>query len=654
MKVFIDDFNMIRVESNHYIHDIGIEGYQVYWYKNEGYNQYFKVDKPLELHVVDHIWINEVKYPLYIGLVTLTKGFDKKYQYTGKLGVIYQEKESTFKVFSPVAKEVKLVLDGDTFDMNYNQGIYEVTVPGKHHLKPYHYLVRLVDTFEKASDPYGIASNLESNVVVDLNKTYQQVENFVSLKKYTDAVIYEGHIRDLTIQLDVESKGTFLGVVEHSKHLKSNVLTYIKKLGVTHLQLLPVFDFYGVDDVQKDASYNWGYNPMQYFALEGWLSDNPNDPIRRINEFKMVIDAAHQLKLGINMDVVYNHVYERALFPYDKFVPGYFFRHDKNHQPTHSAFLENDIETTRFMVRKLIIDSLVHFVEHYKIDGFRFDLIGLMDLDTMNILREKLLEFNPNIMIYGEGWNMDNALPKALRSNMHNQALMPGVGHFNDFYRNTFKGALHTKELGYATGSHKHIEEAMLGIIGSPHMFTEPSKSLNYVECHDNLALFDTLDLNYQNEKVKKTYQDFTNHLIAISQGVPFYHAGQELYRTKKGVENSYNSPDAINKIIWKIDKSVSNFKKILKIRKKYPLYRLNHYDDKAVEIRHENGYILYTLKSKTYELVHYIKNDYKPLVINPIGKLLFNSKKTQVEHDKIVFNEPGVYIYYKKVGNIS
>ncbi|VEU82275.1 alpha-amylase family glycosyl hydrolase [Acholeplasma hippikon] len=649
MKAFIDDFNLIRIESNVYISHIGIEGYQLYWLKNENGNQYFKTDKNLELHLVDHIWINEVSYPLSIGLITLQKSFNQKFKYDGPLGYQYTKEKTTFTVFSPVAKEIILDVNGSKYPMTYEKPVWTVEVSGDLESLPYHYEIRLVDEFETATDPYNIASNLTDSIIIDLTKVEKEQYDFVKLKKYTDAVIYEGHIRDLSLNLDVVNKGTFLGVTEHSEKLNGSVLEYIKNLGITHLQLLPVFDFYGVDDIEKSKAYNWGYNPMQYFAIDGWLSRNPNDPYERIKEFKKVVDEAHKLNLGIVMDVVYNHVYERALFPYDVFAPGYFYRHDKNFKQTHSCFLENDVETTNYMVRRLILDSLEHFVRFYKVDGFRFDLMGLLDNETMNLAYERLVKINPSIILYGEGWNMDTAVTKKLRSNMANQATMKKIGHFNDFYRNIFKGQLHTKELGYATGHQGLSDKAMLGILGSPHMFDSPIKSINYVECHDNLTLFDTLSFNYDKLEVKQIYQDLNNHLIAISQGVPFYHAGQEMYRSKNGVENSYNSSDEINSIKWYDYKSISKFRQILKIRKLHSVYRFDKYVKKGISIEKIENYIYYELQTKDYTLSHYIKNDFKKSTLPNDGKLIFTSQKVNKQNGFIYADKPGVYIIKRK-----
>ncbi|MDX9692435.1 MAG: alpha-amylase family glycosyl hydrolase [Acholeplasmataceae bacterium] len=568
MRAFIDGFNLIRIESDVYIYHIEIEDNQLNWLKNEGFNQFFTSSKPIQLHVNDWIIINDKKIPLEIGIVTLSKEFELRFRYDGPLGYVYTKDQTTFTLFSPVAKEVILVVDDLSYPMHYQEPIWQVSVSGDLNQKPYHYRIRLVDTFRKVNDPYTVACSTTSSYVIDWDQMESIHPTSIKLKHYVDAVLYEGHVRDLTINLDVEHKGTFDGLLEKSKLLKGNVIDYVKKLGITHLQLLPVYDFEGVDDLEKEKRYNWGYNPSQYFAIEGWFSKNPDDPTDRINMFRKVINYAHQKKLGINMDVVYNHVYNHLTFPYDYIVPGYFYRHNSKNTMTESSYCGNDVETRNYMVRRLIVDSLSHLATNYQIDGFRFDLMGLLDIDTMLMIEKTLKAINPSIMLYGEGWNMSTEVPQKLRSNMGNQALFKSYAHFNDSFRNIHKGELHGPGIGYTMGNKHLIPKAMDTIIGSKHLFSSPNQSINYVECHDNLTYYDKMLLSCGFENPDFKYcQDFANHLIAISQGVPFYHAGQEFYRTKLGVENSYNSPDEINKITLapKIE-AVSKLKKLLKL----------------------------------------------------------------------------------------
>jgi pullulanase len=577
MRVFIDGLKYLRVESDQYIHHIHMDGHEITFKSSEGYFQYFETKMPIDLHLSDHIIVNHQRYPLEIGLVTLTDAFDQAFRYDGPLGAIYQPSHTDFYLFTPVAKEVYVVVDNIYHIMTYEHPIYKARIEGNLEGKRYFYHVRLVDTFKDVEDPYAVGASAQGNIIIDWDKTQKMIPSPVKLKNYVDAVIYEGHIRDMSINLDVPSKGFFEGITETSKYLRKSVMAYIKELGMTHVQLLPVYDFEGVIDLMPDQKYNWGYNPSQYFSVEGWLSKDPSNPYDRINGLKTVINCAHQHKLGVNMDVVFNHVYEYKTFPYDDLVPGYFYRHDAKHQMTNASYCGNDVETRRYMVRKLIVDNLIHWTKYYHMDGFRFDLMGLLDVDTMLFIEEKLKKINPYIMLYGEGWNMANEVPSKLRSNMANHMLFPSYAHFNDTFRNTLKGELHGPGLGYAMGNKSLTNKAMTVIIGSPHVFSSPNQSINYVECHDNLTFYDKMLLTcgFQNPDFKYA-QDFANHLIAISQGIPFYHAGQEFYRSKRGVENSYNSPDEINRIHWNIhQESIKKLKKLLKIRKKYKLYRL-------------------------------------------------------------------------------
>jgi pullulanase len=647
MRIFIDDFQLLRIESHDYIYDIKLDGYEVKWLRNEDYNQYFTVNEPLALHIVDHIIINGHTYPLEIGVVTLTDAFDKQFRYDGPLGFDYTKEHTTFRLFTPVAKEVDVVVSGVSYPMHFVSPIWVCEVQGDLHLATYHYRVRLVNEYVDVSDPYTLAESTEGSHVIDFKRIQPVEPSPIKLSKMVDAVIYEGHVRDMTIHLDVEHPGLYDGLIEHSTVLNGSVLNYIKDLGMTHLQLLPIFDFDDVFDDQKKLKYNWGYNPANYFAIEGWYAKRPEDPIDRIESLRSVINEAHQLGLGINMDVVYNHVYNHHTFPYDQLVPGYFYRHDHNHKMTNGSYCGNDVETRRYMVRKLIVDSLVHWTTHYQIDGFRFDLMGLLDLDTMHLIEEKLKAIHPSIMLYGEGWNMSTEVEPDQRSNMHNHAKFPHYAHFNDFYRNTMKGELHGSGTGYTQSNHHLTLKAMKAITGSSHMFLSPNQTINYVECHDNLTYYDKMVTSHIEDQTRyPIYQDFANHVIAISQGIPFYHAGQEFYRTKQGVENSYNHPDDINQIIWSPHlNGVKKLKEILKIRKKYALYRYQTYH-KNVQIKHDKHSIMYTLENNKVRLLHVIKHSFEQqdVAINQ-GQVIFTSQPIDINQTHIHLDMPGVYI---------
>jgi pullulanase len=651
MNIFIDDFKLIRIESDKFIHSIELENNKVNWLKNEGINQYFTTESDIELHKNDKIIVNHETFPLLIGLVTLTKAFEKRFRYDGPLGFVYSQEATSFYLFSPVAKQVYLMLGDHRYEMQYQEPIWTVKIDGDHHLKTYYYQVKLVGLFKDVKDPYTVGASSKGSHIVDFNRAHPISKTPIKVKNYVDAVIYEGHVRDMSINLDVTHKGLYDGLLEDSKILGSNVLTYIKKLGMTHLQFLPIFDFDDVFDDQKQLKYNWGYNPSQYFSLEGWFSKTPDDPYDRINSLRKIVDFAHKIKLGINMDVVYNHVYQFRTFPYDDLVPGYFYRHDSHYKMTDNSYCGNDVESRNYMVRRLIVDSLSHLQSTYQLDGFRFDLMGLLDIDTMLLIEKTLKEQNPYIMLYGEGWNMQTEIAQKSRANMSNQSRFQGYAHFNDSYRNTMKGELHGDGLGFTMGNYRLQHKAMESIIGSPHMFKSPNQSINYVECHDNLTFYDKMVLAHGFELPDfKVAQDFANHLIAISQGIPFYHAGQEFYRTKKGVENSYNSPDDINQITWRVnEEAVRKLRALLKLRKKYKLYRQPTYND-SVSISKDKKLIVYRLEDEKNILIHYIKNYYEIEKL-PLkdGKLIFPSQKALTESHSIYVDQPGIYIVHIK-----
>jgi pullulanase len=651
MNIFIDDFNLIRIESDEFIYSIELENNKANWLKNEGINQYFITESDINLNQNDKITINHETFPLNIGLVTLTKAFEKRFRYDGPLGFVYSKESTSFYLFSPVAKQVYLMLEDQKYEMQYSEPIWSIKVDGDQHLKTYYYQIRLVDTFKDVKDPYTVGASLKGSHIIDFNRALPIAKTPIKVKNYVDAVIYEGHVRDMSMNLDVTHKGLYDGLLEESKILGSNVLTYVKKLGMTHLQFLPIFDFEGVVDDNKKLKYNWGYNPSQYFSLEGWFSKDPNDPYDRINSLRRIVNYAHSIKLGINMDVVYNHVFQFKTFPYDDIVPGYFYRHDDNNKMTDNSFCGNDVESRNYMVRKLIIDSLTHLQKTYQLDGFRFDLMGLLDIDTMLLIEKTLKQHNPYIMLYGEGWNMQTELPHKKSANMNNQAQFITYAHFNDVFRNTMKGELHGDGLGFTMGNHKLQKRAMEVIVGSSHMFESPNQSINYVECHDNLTFYDKMVLAHKFGLPDfKVAQDFANHLIAISQGIPFYHAGQEFYRSKKGVENSYNSPDEINQITWRVnEESVKKLRALLKLRKKFKLYRQTTYHN-SVTISKDKKLIIYRLEDEKHILIHYIKNYYEIEKL-PLkdGKLIFPSQKALTETDYIYVDQPGIYIIHIK-----
>lgn len=637
MFVFIDDLYTVRIEYTGYIHDVKVVAMEkpLKWKATEGAFQWFYSESRIPLNQADKIVINGVTYPLHIGLVTLTDLFDQTFRYDGPLGAVWTKTHTDFYVFSPVAKEIKLVVSNQVYPMKSDGNIYHVKVLGDLSFMTYYYEVRLVDTFEKVIDPYAKMALNERGVVVPTHRTARPTP--VSLKDQKEAIIYESHVRDVSITLDVSHPGLFLGMTEYNETLNGSVIDYIKSLEMTHIQLLPVFDFEGVDPIFKSRFYNWGYNPKHYFALQPWFSSQPSNPEITIRDFITLIDDIHNHGLGVIMDVVYNHVFDDKTYPYDSLVPGYFYRHDEMYQRTNGSFCGNDVETRRYMVRRLIIDSLSHFVKTYQIDGFRFDLMGLMDVDTINMIRDALTDLNPHILLYGEGWHMDSMLGEREKASQKNYDLMPSIAHFNDTFRNLVKGDLHGPSLGYGTGGHVDLERLIILIKGSNDLFIDPMYSINYVECHDNATLYDKMAEDLKDTTRIKPYQMFTNALLSVSNGMLFYHAGQEMFRSKQGVENSYRSPDAINALTYDLGDHIDIFKAFIKYRKQTYNQRMTFEIIKDGILIHKGNDVIIvktSWESYTYE------DDTRTLYVS--------TRPVSVKEHQYLIQDVGVYIFIK------
>ena len=640
MLAFIDDHNYIRIEFDGYIHDVSLLNMTCKFDKKVGNNQYFISEESIPLQQADRVMINGQSVPLQIGLVTLMDHFNKTYQYDGPLGAIYHPEYTDFYLYSPVAKEIKLNIKGQLFPMTGDGMMYHVRIEGDLAFEPYFFDVRLVDTFKKVQDPYLKMTDTTDGVVIP--HSYQTKKAHIKQDK-KDAIIYEAHVRDVTQNLRINNKGLFLGLLEKDETKGFSFIDYAHSLGVTHIQLLPIFDFEGVDPIYKSRFYNWGYNPKHYFGLQPWFSSQPTQPKETLVEAIQMIDAIHEKGLGVIMDVVYNHVFDMETYPYDDLVPGYFYRHDDQYQRSNGSYCGNEVESRRYMVRRLILDSLIHYIETYDIDGFRFDLMGLHDVETMNLIYLKLSSIKPEIFIYGEGWHMGEVLEDHEKASQKNHQLMPHIAHFNDTFRNQVKGELHGKELGYGTGGEVDLEDLILLLKGSPHVFKDASYSINYVECHDNMTLYDKLLKDAHEPLLNKTYQDFTNGLVMISEGITFFHAGQEMYRSKQGIENSYQSSDEINQLIYDIGAHTETFQKLTAFKKQtVNMSRTYNIKDQHIVIDIKDDHI-------SYEVI--IKTTLTPYTISTSSCILMiSTAPVKQGNQQVELNTIGVYIFKKKV----
>ncbi|MFH5881977.1 type I pullulanase [Liberiplasma polymorphum] len=540
------------------------------------------------------------KSELYTGKIVRTELFDDIYFYDGNdLGHTYSKKSTTFKLWTPVAKYIKVKLTSPNdeekiYEATYKKiGIWTVTVEGDLEGYRYQFMSYVNGKEHTFTDPYAVSSTANGTHSYVVNK-----KNFYKMRhkrpdfsgRLSDAIIYEMSVRDFTIDESINAKhpGKYLGAIERNLKTKNNHkagFDYVKSLGVTHLQLMPIYDFETTDELNPKDSYNWGYDPMQYNVPEGSYSSDPDDPYTRINELKEMIDTFHEHGMRIVMDVVYNHVYDVNTFPFEKIIPGYAYRVDDQGILTNSSGCGSDMATERKMIRKFIIDSVMYWVKEYKIDGFRFDLMGLIDVKTMNTLRQKLELNQHDLIVYGEGWHMSAPIPAKNLSHMFNKNILPTIGFFNDKFREEIKGAtFNPKQKGYALGNSSHlgvIKHLLLGSVLNKFLFKYPSQSINYVACHDNHTLHDKIKLAFpdKDENFRNHLQKFATSIVLLSQGVPFIHMGQEFYRTKQGVENSYKSPDKINLIDWqlvdKYQEDIKDFKKLVKLRKELSCLRL-------------------------------------------------------------------------------
>jgi len=627
----------------------------------------------------DYFVVDDLGYQnhLQVGRITKTKQFDDMFYFDGRLGFEYSPDHTTFRLWTPVAKEVILeIIDTENIkryvDLSYtNHGVWETCVLDNLDKTRYRYLIRINNDFKITLDPYAISStaNAKYNYVIDLDKAFQfkHVAPFFS-GKAVDAIIYEAHIRDLTIDRTSGTirKGKYLGVLENSFSPEGNStgVNYIQELGITHVQLLPFNDFDAVDEHNTDAFYNWGYNPEQYNVPEGWFASNPDDPYTRINELKMLIDGFHAKGIRVNMDVVFNHVYDVGTFPFEKLVPNYYFRLEKNGNLSNSSGCGNDLATEMRMVRKFIIDSVLFWQKHYQIAGFRFDLMGLIDVETMNEVVDKTKASDPSILIYGEGWNIPSVYPSSQLSHIHNHHKLPDIAFFNDRFRDTIKGSTFGIKSGFALGNSEEegdVKQLLLGSAVDHFMFDSPNQSVNYVECHDNHTFYDkaSIILRSAEEEVKKEFQKLGISLVLISQGAAFLHAGQEFMRSKEQIENSYRSSDEINKINW-FQRDVHSdivqmTKDLISIRKEFRHFRLQHSNEIKQSTKfistEDSSILTYMISVDGRRIQVVIKNNFKETNLFGIlqgNKLCFfdGNKKRSTPVTLHYINTPGVYLF--------
>ncbi len=585
------------------------------------------------------------------------------------LWVQYSRTETTFSLWAPTAVKVRI----DLFDKGNNSepiathfmkplknGVWNRTITGDLNRTYYTFQIKTKDKWlDETPGIYAKATGVNGNraMVLDMNTTNPKGwknDKGPILDTPNKAIIYELHIRDMTIHPNsgAKLKGTYVGLAEVGSVGPENIKTgidHIKDLGVTHVHLLPTFDHYSIDETNLDTpQFNWGYDPKNYNVPEGSYSTDPFNAEVRIKEFKQMVKSFHDNGIGVVMDVVYNHTGRTEESLFNQEVPGYYYRHSKDGGYSDAAACGNETASERIMMKKFMLESLQYWTKEYHIDGFRFDLMGIHDIETMNEIAHEIKKINPDALLYGEGWTAkDSPLPEEKRALKKHMQQLPQIAAFSDDIRDGLKGSVfEDSDTGFVNGAKGKEESIKFGIVGgiqhsqinydSVHYSkspwaSEPWQSISYTSCHDNHTLFDKLMISKpdSSEEEIKSMHKLANAIVLTSQGIPFLHAGVEFLRSKDGEHNSYNLPDSINRIDWNL-KAVNSdvyeyYKNLISLRKKHPAFNMTS-SEEVVDNLHfekvENNLIAYTLNNNAN------LDSWKKILI------VYNAKKKPVDYN--------------------
>lgn len=571
------------------------------------------------------------EYKIVMPNIYSTKDFEMEYTYTGDdLGAVWSSEKTTFRVWAPTADAVTVNLyaggteDTDdlieqlpmTADVN---GTWVAEKEGDLNGTYYTYLVEINGEQQEACDPYARTTGVNGKraMVLDLASTnpdgWEDDADPHAGMSYNDAVIYELHVRDLSSDESsgITNKGKFLGLTESGTTTESGISTgldHMKDLGITHLHLLPVYDYGSVDETALDKpQFNWGYDPVNYNVPEGSYSTDPYNGEVRVEEMKQMVKTLHDNDISVVMDVVYNHVYNAGEFNFNVIVPGYFSRIDEDGNYSNGSGCGNDTASERSMVKKYIVDSVKYWADEYHIDGFRFDLVGLLDTETINEIVAEVHKDHPNVIFYGEGWTMDTTLTKDgyTLATQKNSTETPEFAYFNDTLRDALKGnVFNTSETGFvsgASGKEETIEQCFMGLASD--WCTTPAQSVNYASCHDNLTLMDRISRSTPNASTEDRIKmnNLSAAIYLTSEGIPFMQAGEEMLRTKVKSgggfdENSYASPDSVNSLKWdtlneeQYQNVYNYYKGLIAFRKEHAALRLTNAEDVKAHVKPIDG----------------------------------------------------------------
>ncbi|MBD5194501.1 MAG: type I pullulanase [Bacteroidales bacterium] len=570
-----------------------------------------------------------------------------------------------FKLWSPKAKEaeVKLYDNGHTGEafkvlpmtFDSSTGTWSASVPEKLYGKFYTFRINqdgkwLKETPGVWAKAVGVNGNRAA--IIDFAQTNPEgwtTDKGPEVKNFSDVIVYEMHHRDMSMHPSsgIANKGKFLALTEQGTTSPQGLTTgidHLKELGVTHVHILPSYDYNSVDEMNlQNNTYNWGYDPLNYNAPEGSYSTNPSDPKARVREMKEMIKALHDAGIGVIMDVVYNHTAENDNSNFELTAPGYYHRHWDDGRYSDASGCGNETASDLKQMRDYIVNSTKYWADEYHVDGFRFDLMAIHDTETMNEVAAELKKINPSIFVYGEGWTAgDSPLQPERRALKENVSKMTDIAVFSDDIRDAVKGHYtDASDRGFATGKPGLEETVKIGIVaatdhpqvnykkGNNSKFPyakSPEMIVNYVSCHDDLCLTDKLRKSMAGEPEKNMIEaaKLAQTIVFTSQGTPFMFAGEEVFRDKQGVHNSYKSPDSINAIDWsnkaKYKVLFNYYKGLIELRKSHPAFRMTTASDIAKNLKFDK-----IDSSKTPNLISY--------------SLLNHANGDEWEEIKVVFN---------------
>lgn len=555
-----------------------------------------------------------------------------------------------FRLWSPKAQEVVLNLyntglNGKAYDslpMTFHpeNGTWTASIPDQLYGKFYTFRVKQNGKWLDETPGVwakAVGANGKRAAIIDFALTDPEgwkQDKGPKVDNFSDVIVYEMHHRDFSMSptSGIANKGKFLALTEGETLSPEGMKTgidHLKELGVTHVHILPSYDYNSVDETNlQDNTYNWGYDPQNYNAPEGSYSTNPSDPETRVREMKEMIKALHDAGIGVIMDVVYNHTAENDGSNFELTTPGYYHRHRDDGSYSDASGCGNETASDLPQMRDYIVNSVKYWADEYHIDGFRFDLMAIHDIETMNQVAAELKKINPSIFVYGEGWTAgDSPLPPEQRALKENVSKMKDVAVFSDDLRDAVKGHYsNAEDRGFATGKPGNEETVKIGIVaatahpqvdyskGNNSKFpyaTSPEMIVNYVSCHDDLMLTDKLRKSMPDatDEERKAAAKLAQTIVFTSQGTPFMFAGEEIFRDKKGVHNSYKSPDSINAIDWTLkDRNHDQFeyyKGLIALRKAHPAFRMTTADDIAKHLVFDR-----IDSSKTPNLISYTLKD--------------------------------------------